>query len=780
MIPAAANLRAGSWRRAVAKRLAVVLLVTILGAFGGVTAIYLSTNKSSGENQLDDAVGHFKARVATVENSWLIQAEAFRSQLEFTRALDGPDERLRQARLVAYAASFGGQGAFSHVVVIGPDGRVMHRYRTQSQQDLALPAPAGVTKAWVFGERDGLLYRAISAPIRINQASGTLLLYTPVDNALLGSNVYPNTHASLLWQGRSVAQSPPLTTDVGTGMLLQQRNSKAERVVPWDSADAGGPEIAIERVVNLPLSLVDVLLTVLAAAAAIAALGWFALGNWLTAQSRRITALEHAAGAFALAPQVSPEVHDELGSVRDASGDEVSRLAQTLLGMMRDIEQSISERKLAQKAIAESERRFSSFFGDAPAGLAIFDRDHRWIYCNPTLARINGVPADALVGKRPSEVFSPKLAAEVEAGLERTLTLGESFFNRAASGLTPADPDVVHHWLYSQFPLRDVQGRINGVGTVVVDTTLQKQAEEALKSLNGELELHRLHLEELVVERTDTLLQRNEELNKTRYQLLQSEKLASLGGLVAGVSHELNTPMGNALTTASTLQYKVKQFAQDSSSGLRRSQLEAFMAHCAEAADLIVRNISKAASLVSSFKRISVDQTGEQRCTFSLADVVEETLRAVSPAFKNAKVHIQADIPRELDLDSFPGAIEQVLTNLVQNAVIHAHDGVRPLQIAIQARSAEGHNLQLVISDDGRGMDPETAKRAFDPYFTTRFGQGGSGLGLYIVHNLVTGTLGGSVSLDSATGKGAVFTVRIPLVAPQAMSQMQAKPLEEG
>lgn len=328
MIPAAANLRAGSWRRAVAKRLAVVLLVTILGAFGGVTAIYLSTNKSSGENQLDDAVGHFKARVATVENSWLIQAEAFRSQLEFTRALDGPDERLRQARLVAYAASFGGQGAFSHVVVIGPDGRVMHRYRTQSQQDLSLPAPAGVTKAWVFGERDGLLYRAISAPIQINQASGTLLLYTPVDNALLGSNVYPNTHASLLWQGRSVAQSPPLTTDVGTGMLLQQRNSKAERVVPWDSADAGGPEIAIERVVNLPLSLVDVLLIVLAAAAAIAALGWFALGNWLTAQSRRITALEHAAGAFALAPQVSPEVHEELGSVRDASGDEVSRLAQ--------------------------------------------------------------------------------------------------------------------------------------------------------------------------------------------------------------------------------------------------------------------------------------------------------------------------------------------------------------------------------------------------------------------------------------------------------------------
>jgi signal transduction histidine kinase len=157
------------------------------------------------------------------------------------------------------------------------------------------------------------------------------------------------------------------------------------------------------------------------------------------------------------------------------------------------------------------------------------------------------------------------------------------------------------------------------------------------------------------------------------------------------------------------------------------------------------------------------------RRRFDLASLVSETLVSVSPLYKNHPVQLSVSIPADIELDNFPGAIEQVLTNLVSNAVVHALSTSRELLITLSATvdgDALHRSVQLLVSDNGKGMSEDVVKRAFDPFFTTRLGQGGSGLGLYLVHNLVTGVLGGTLKLTSAPGEGTQFCISLPLVAP--------------
>jgi PAS domain S-box-containing protein len=416
-----------------------------------------------------------------------------------------------------------------------------------------------------------------------------------------------------------------------------------------------------------------------------------------------------------------------------------------------------------------NDRRLREILDHVPALVYMKDLEGRYLMANKYwLQTLSQSPKEAIIGKTDFDLFAYDLAERYCANDRQVIAGNRAMEFEEANG----SGGELRTFYSIKFPVVDAKGTPIAVCGISTDITERKQVE-------AELGRYRLHLEELVAEKTDALQKRNDEFEKARNQLLQSEKLAALGGLVAGVAHELNTPMGNALTTASALQSQVKLFTQElGNAGLRRSQLDSFVAHCLEAADLIERSISKAAALVSSFKRIAVDQTGESRCKFGLPDLVTETLLTISPTLRQSQARISLDIPQELVLDSFPGAIEQVLTNLVQNAAIHAQDGARPLLIAIHARLTQETGeprLQLVISDNGRGMDADTLKRAFDPYFTTRFGQGGSGLGLYIVHNLVTGTLGGTISLESALDKGAVFTVFVPLIAPQAKNEIHER-----
>lgn len=294
----------------------------------------------------------------------------------------------------------------------------------------------------------------------------------------------------------------------------------------------------------------------------------------------------------------------------------------------------------------------------------------------------------------------------------------------------------------------------------------RQAAEQALRELNDVLDSR-------VRERTGALNRANEELSGTletlrraQGDLVRSEKLAALGSLVAGVAHELNTPIGNSVTVASTLVENSEAFSETMQAGLKRSVLVAYVENSRRAAELLLGNLQRAANLVSSFKQVAVDQTSEQRRRFDVAEVVAEILAMLQPQLKKQPVVVRTDIAHGLVLDSYPGPFGQVVANLVINAAIHGFDDGRKQGVIVIEASAMPGGVRLNIRDDGVGIPPDNIGRIFDPFFTTRFGQGGSGLGLNIVYNIVTGVLGGEIQVESQPGEGTCFIVQLPEVAP--------------
>ncbi|OEZ97584.1 sensor protein ZraS [Duganella sp. HH101] len=280
-------------------------------------------------------------------------------------------------------------------------------------------------------------------------------------------------------------------------------------------------------------------------------------------------------------------------------------------------------------------------------------------------------------------------------------------------------------------------------------------------------------LERRVAERTADLVTANKDLAQAldtlriaQGELVNSEKLAALGSLVAGVAHELNTPIGNGLLAATVLADKTRQFSSDYSSGLTRRTTEAYISDMTQITELVVRNIARSAELVTSFKQVAVDQTSSQRRRFLLASVVSENIKALLPTINKTAFTVEQAVPGDIDMDSYPGPIGQVLINLVNNAIVHGFEGRSQGTITIDAALAEPGWLELRISDDGVGIVAEHIGRIYDPFFTTKLGAGSSGLGLNISHNIVTGLLGGKIRVNSQAGNGTTFILHLPLIAP--------------
>lgn len=299
----------------------------------------------------------------------------------------------------------------------------------------------------------------------------------------------------------------------------------------------------------------------------------------------------------------------------------------------------------------------------------------------------------------------------------------------------------------------------------------------------SEAEIRRLNatLEARVEERTEALEQANSELSatlenleRTRDGLIQSEKLASLGALVAGVAHELNTPIGNSVLVASTLQDRAASIA-NSSAGLTRGGFQEYTAAMHAGTTMLLSNLERAADLVQSFKQLAVDQTSDQRRSFSLATVAEEAWLSIRPTLKAQPYRLQIDIPGQLHLDGYPGQLSRILINFINNAVLHGFEGRATGTMNLSARTVGDTLVEIVFADDGVGMAEEVRRHVFDPFFTTKLGKGGSGLGMHLAYNVVTGLLGGRIELESAPGKGASFRITIPACAPMAPAASQSE-----
>lgn len=249
---------------------------------------------------------------------------------------------------------------------------------------------------------------------------------------------------------------------------------------------------------------------------------------------------------------------------------------------------------------------------------------------------------------------------------------------------------------------------------------------------------------------------------KMQNELVQIEKLAALGGLVAGVAHEVNTPIGVMLSAATHLKAETQKTHRAYQAGeLSEEGLSDYFATAAQATQLMALNSQRAADLIQSFKQVAVDQTGGERRTFGIASYIDEVLLSLRPHLKKSPIQIHVDCPPELTMDSLPGAFSQVLTNLLMNALTHAFAPEQAGNVVI-AVAEEGRHICLTFSDDGKGIAPELHARVFEPFFTTRRASGGSGLGLHIVHSIVTQSLKGTLAFDSQVGEGTIFTLHLP------------------
>ncbi|MEJ1974882.1 MAG: HAMP domain-containing sensor histidine kinase [Acetobacteraceae bacterium] len=255
------------------------------------------------------------------------------------------------------------------------------------------------------------------------------------------------------------------------------------------------------------------------------------------------------------------------------------------------------------------------------------------------------------------------------------------------------------------------------------------------------------------------------ELKATQQSLIQAEKMASLSQLTAGVAHEINTPIGTALTAATVLQRHTDAFVRSVESGaITKTAALKYAAVAAESSALVASNIQRAATLIQSFKQVAVDQTSGEQRGFALCAYLQEVLHSLTPRLKRTAHGVSIDCAADLVITSYPGALAQIITNLVMNSVEHAYPDGRAGHITISVRAPDDGMVELQYRDDGSGIPPADMKRIFDPFFTTRRGEGGTGLGLHIVYNLVTQTLKGTIGVESSAA-GTCFVISFPVRA---------------
>jgi signal transduction histidine kinase len=280
---------------------------------------------------------------------------------------------------------------------------------------------------------------------------------------------------------------------------------------------------------------------------------------------------------------------------------------------------------------------------------------------------------------------------------------------------------------------------------------------------NNELRL----LEQQLALMSSDITERNQRIATMYNQLLQAEKLASLGGLVAGLSHEMNTPLGNAVTLVSNCREKIGEFeTRLEENTLTRNELNRFVEYVGEAVDHVSLNVKRAADLVRDLKQVAVDQGSMRRRDFDLREVTDEVISTIRHRVKRRPISIINDVDEHIALNSYPGPLEQLLTNLISNSLIHGYDENEAGEIRIRGALSDGM-VKIEYSDDGHGIPAPALGKIFDPFFTSKMGQGGTGLGLFLVQNIVRGVYRGQIRVKSALGQRVRFFIEFPEVPPE-------------
>ncbi|OKO82336.1 PAS domain S-box protein [Bradyrhizobium sp. NAS96.2] len=412
-------------------------------------------------------------------------------------------------------------------------------------------------------------------------------------------------------------------------------------------------------------------------------------------------------------------------------------------GTVRDI----TDQKRAEDAIAEGRRMLQMVIDTVPAVINVKERNLRYVLMNRYMAGIFGVEPQDAIGRTTAELMQRYGAAKTDENDKRVLSvrreLGfyEEEYKDAAGNM--------RQWLVNKLPILDAQGDIENIVTVALDIGERKRSEQEMRKARDSAEAALRNLRE------------------TQNSLIEAEKLAALGRLVAGVAHEVNNPVGISLTVASALERKTANFeAQVERGDLRRSSLNDFLNTARDASSQLVANLNRAAELIQSFKQVAADRNYSDQRTFDLGDLTEQVVMSLRPGLRKHNLTLNVDCEPNLMMNSYPGPYGQVLTNLFLNAVAHAFPDGKAGEVEIQVHASGNDYVEVIFADNGCGMSLDVRRRAFDPFFTTRRDQGGTGLGLHIVYSIVTTRLGGRLSLESAPGNGTRIQMILPRVAP--------------
>ncbi|WP_326533171.1 ATP-binding protein [Pseudorhodoferax sp.] len=418
-------------------------------------------------------------------------------------------------------------------------------------------------------------------------------------------------------------------------------------------------------------------------------------------------------------------------------------------------------------ALHERQQKFRAIFNALPIPMAVTDVDNgrRTLDVNDAWCSVFGHRREDVLGLTGAEIglFSPEQRAWMHEQVRGDSTMLE------------------HHMLRKDgqaLPMRSFCRRVrlphaNWMVWASVDVTALRSVERELRELNQQLERRVEQRTQALSDANTQLARQVQQLRLVQDGLVHAEKMAALGALVAGVAHELNTPLGNGVMAASALGDAVRHFRGLAQAGLRRADLQQLTDAVAQGVDIAQRNLRRAIDLVQSFKQVAVDQTSSQRRRFELSEVVHEIVVSLRPSFNRTPYRIEVAVPETgLLLDSYPGALGQTLANLIQNAVLHGFDGRGHGTVRIAAgRGADDEPVWLHVQDDGKGIAPEHIDRIFEPFMTTRMGRGGTGLGLHISYNAVVNVLGGTLAVQSQPGQGSRFVLRIPSEAPLSVPQ---------
>jgi PAS domain S-box-containing protein len=408
--------------------------------------------------------------------------------------------------------------------------------------------------------------------------------------------------------------------------------------------------------------------------------------------------------------------------------------------------EEITERKRAEAALQASERQFHTLAHSIPQLVWMADAIGKIYWFNNHWHDYTGAPVGDTSSHDWQIILSPASLEEARQHWAQTLEAGTSLelelFMLGKDG-------QYHPFLTRVIPLRDSSATIYGWIGTHIDISERKRNEQAVRDARDTAE---------------TALQN---LKDTQNSLIEAEKLAALGRLVAGVAHEINNPVGTSLTVATALERKTAVIATEMAQGtLRRSSLLEFLEISREASSPLVTNLNHAAELIQSFKQVATDRNQSNQRNFDLGDLTEQIALSLRPGLGKKNLMLKLECQPNLTMISYPGPYGQVLTNLFLNSVTHAFADGREGSIEIKALAAGKDNVEILFSDDGCGMSADDRRKAFDPFFTTRRDLGNTGLGLHIVHNIVTNYLGGRLHLDSEPDEGTRIRLVLPRAAP--------------